>query len=107
MGTTGVTGVAAPRVLVKGICAVDDDVKGGLWDVDGELEETGVHRKRTLIGVETGLGRTVSGLKSERFSYSCCFLMIVGMVLGFSKTGGGFGSGFDLVYCGFFLGASF
>ena len=28
--TTGVTGVAAPRVLVKGICAVGEDVKGGL-----------------------------------------------------------------------------
>ena len=29
-GITGVTGKAEPRVLVKGICAVDEDVRGGL-----------------------------------------------------------------------------
>ena len=56
MGTTGVTGVADPRVLVKGVCVVDEDVGGGLRDVDGELGELGVDRKRTLIGVEMGLG---------------------------------------------------
>ena len=44
------------RVLVKGICAVDGGVKGGLWDVDGELGESKVDRNRTLIGVGTGLG---------------------------------------------------
>jgi len=30
IGTTGVTGIAEPRVLVKGVCAVDEDVGGGL-----------------------------------------------------------------------------
>ena len=64
MGTTGVTGVTEPRVLVKGVCAMDEDVGGGLWDVDGELGEPGVDRNRTLIGVSTG---SISGLKSEGF----------------------------------------
>lgn len=66
--------------------------------MDGELGEPGVDQNRTLIGVGTGLRQTVSGLKSEGFSCFCCFLMFLGMVLGFSKTVGGLGSGFDLVY---------
>ena len=32
IGTTGVVGKVEIRVLVKGICAVDEGVKGGLWD---------------------------------------------------------------------------
>ena len=42
MGTTWVTGIAEPRVLVKGVCVGDEDVGGGLRDVDGELGELGV-----------------------------------------------------------------
>ena len=58
-------------MLVKGMCIGEEDVGGGLWDVDGELGELGVERNKTLIGVEIGLGWTVSGLKSARLSCFC------------------------------------
>ena len=44
------------RVLVKGICVGEEDVGGGLRDVDGEIGELGVERNNTLIGVKMGLG---------------------------------------------------
>lgn len=56
MGTTGVMGMVEVRVLVKGICAVEGGVKGGLLDVDDELGESRVDQNRTLIGVGTGFG---------------------------------------------------
>ena len=64
--------------------------------MDGELGESRVDRNRTLIGVGTRFGWAVLGLESARVSCPCCFLMILGIVLGFSKTAGGFGSGLTL-----------
>ena len=74
--------------------------------MDGELGETGVERNRNLIGVGISSGWAISGLKSLGFSCLCCFLIILGIILGFSKTAG-FGSGLDLVCLVSFLGASF
>jgi len=54
--TTGVRGTVETRVLVKGICAVDEGVKEGLWEVDDELGESRLDRNRTLTGVGIGLG---------------------------------------------------
>ena len=56
MGATGVMGMVEVRVLVKGICAVEVGVKGGLLGVDEELGDSGVDRNKTLIGVRTGFG---------------------------------------------------
>ena len=55
-GLIGTNGTAASGRLVKEVCAVDADVRGGLCDVDGELGEPGVDRKRTLQGVGMRLG---------------------------------------------------
>jgi len=56
MGTTGVIWMVEVRVLVKGVCAVEGGVKGGLLGVDDELGKSGVDRNKTLIGVKTGFG---------------------------------------------------
>jgi len=56
MGTTGVMGMVEVRVPVKGICAVEGGVKGGLLGVDDELGESGVDRNKALIGVKIGFG---------------------------------------------------
>ena len=75
--------------------------------MDDEYGEVGVERNKTLTRVGTQLGGAASGLKSARSCLCSWFLRIFGIRFGFSKTAGGSGSGFDLVYRGFLLGASF
>ena len=65
--------------------------------MDDEQGEAVVERNKTLTGVGTQLGWTVSGLESEKSSLRSSFLRFLGIILGFSKAAGGFGSGFDLV----------
>jgi len=78
-----------------------------LGEVDDEQGEEGFERNKTLTGVGTPLGWTVLGLEAVGSSFCFCFLMILGIKFGFSKEAGRLGSGFDLVYHVFFLGASF
>ena len=106
-GTTKVMGMVEARVLVKGTCAVEGALEGGLLDVDDEPRVSRVDRNRTLIGVVMKFGLVVSGVRSVRVPCPYYFLMILGIVLGLSKTVGGLGSGFDLVNLVSLLGASF
>ena len=93
--------------MVVVVCAVNGGVGKVLGEVDDEQGEVGVKRNKTLTRVGTQHGRATSGLKSAKSSLCSCFLRILGIKFGFSKAAGGFGSGFDLIYLGFFLGASF
>ena len=65
--------------------------------MDEEQGELGVERNKTLTGVGPQRGCTASGLLSAKFSLLSSFLRFLGIILGFSKAVGGFGSGFDLL----------
>ena len=74
--------------------------------MDDEPGEAGVERNKTLTGVGTQLGRTISGLESAKSSFRSNLLRFLGIKFGFSKAAVGFGSGFDLVQRFFAFGAS-
>ena len=68
-----------------------------LGEVDDEQGEEGFEQNKTLTGVKKLLGWIVSRPETVKSSCCSCFLRILGIMLGFSKTVGGFGSRFDLV----------
>jgi len=95
--------VTAGRVgITMGMRVVDGGVGRMAGGTDGKLEEAATMTERfgTFSEVSsdwTGFYKCLLRGELAEFSWLSCLLRILGIKLGFSNTGGGFGSGFDLV----------